>query len=255
MNGAAWWLPPSRSWRAGVSLRLLALPYAGGGATAFRPWFQALPAQVQVAAVQLPGRGARFVEAPLVTWPSLLEALVGAVLGLPDDGVPCMLFGHSAGALVAFELAKRLLDRGRAPAGLLVSGCRAPHLPPRAPPLSKASDAELARALERLGGTPAEALRQPELLALLLPVLRADCTLFDTHAPAAPVPLDLPITVFRGLRDPLVDDNEARAWAAHTRSGCRVHTVDAGHFYLDDAAFLRLLTASLVPPRVTAVAT
>jgi surfactin synthase thioesterase subunit len=246
MSNAAWWLPAQRTWRPEAVRRLLVLPYAGGGATAFKPWFQALLPGVQVAAVQLPGREARFAEPALATWSALLDALTGAVSGLPDDGLPVMLFGHSAGALIAFELAKRLAHDGRAPAALLVSACRAPHQPPRHEPLSKACDAALAAAIWRLGGTPAEALRHPELLELLLPVLRSDCALFDAYAASPVAPMDLPIIVFHGSKDRLVHVDEARAWGAHTKRAFSLHTIDAGHFYLHDPAFMRLLNAALV---------
>jgi surfactin synthase thioesterase subunit len=246
VSNAAWWLPAQRDWRADAVRRLLVLPYAGGGATAFKPWLQALHSDVQMAAVQLPGREARFTEPPLANWSALLDALTSAVSGLPDDGLPVVLFGHSAGALIAFELAKRLAHDGRAPAALLVSACRAPHRPPRREPLSKASDAALTAAIRRLGGTPSAALDNPELLALLLPVLRSDCVLFDTYASGPVTPLDVPIIVFHGSQDRLVDGDEARAWAAHTKKAFGLHTIDAGHFYLHDPAFMRLMNEALI---------
>ena len=182
-------------------LRLFCFPHAGGGALTYRMWPEALPADVEVCAVQLPGRDGRIEDPAIDNLDALVDALVPELLPLLDR--PFALFGHSMGAMISFEVARRLRARQLAvPQRMFVSGRRAPQLPPederRTFDLPKD---EFVEELGRLNGTPREVLEHPELLELLLPILRADFSVCQTYVYAPGEPLDVPITVLGGLED------------------------------------------------------
>ncbi|WLQ32272.1 alpha/beta fold hydrolase [Streptomyces castrisilvae] len=210
-------------------LRLVCVPYAGGGAGVFRGWHTGLPG-IEVAAVRLPGRESRYTDPPYRTMGPLVADLADAITATADR--PYALFGHSMGARVAFETARRLRRvGGPQPRCLFVSGCRAPHLPLR-PPTGHLTDARFVQELRALGGAPPQFFADPELVALLLPMLRADFGVLESyeHAPAAP--LGLPVRAFCGDADPHVSPAQAAAWRAHTTSRFGLTRVAGGHFYL-----------------------
>src|ERR687890_549510 len=142
------WLARPKA-NANSRLRLFCFPYAGGGALAFRGWAAALPAWVEVCPVRLPGREGRIREAALTRVSALAEASAAALL--PHLGVPFSLYGHSMGAFVAFELARRLRRRhGLVPVRLFVSGCRAPHIRRKRPTTYDRPEQEFFEELRRL---------------------------------------------------------------------------------------------------------
>jgi len=239
--------------RADARLRLLCVPYAGGSTAAFRGWASALPAEVELWGVQLPGRASRRDEPPLTRMDSLVEVvaaeLVAARAGALSDR-PFALFGHSMGALVAFELARQLRDcHGLAVSGLLVAGRGAPHLPDPGPALACGSEPALVEELQRLGGVPAEVLRDAVRRARMLRLIRADFAVCETYAYQSAAPLDCPITVFGGTEDLDWPLETLAAWRVHTMSTACTFTFAGGHFFIDTAreAFLRQLAASLQP--------
>jgi medium-chain acyl-[acyl-carrier-protein] hydrolase len=212
-------------------LRLLCLPFAGGGASAFRGWPETLPPGVEVVALQLPGREGRIAEPAFRSLEPVVESLADATDGLLD--VPFVLFGHSMGALLAFELARSLRRRDLAlPAHLVVSGARAPHLPRRTRELHRLPDMALVAELRRLGGTPVEVLDHDGLLELVLPTLRADLTVCETYVYAPEPPLDCPVSAWRGRFDSDVDERELEVWAEHTSAGFDTRIFPGGHSYL-----------------------
>jgi medium-chain acyl-[acyl-carrier-protein] hydrolase len=215
--------------------RLFCFPYAGGGASIYRDWGAHLPPDIELCAVRLPGREGRFSEPMLHALEPLLAQLVDALLPAMDR--PFALFGHSLGALVAFELARALRARGLpTPLHVFVSGRRAPHLPEsrdlHEPPLSTLPDAELIAQLRRLEGTPDEVLSAPELLALMLPMLRADFAISESYEHRPGAPLDCPITAFGGLEDKDTGRDSIAAWSVHTRGDFTMHVLPGGHFFL-----------------------
>jgi medium-chain acyl-[acyl-carrier-protein] hydrolase len=216
-------------------LRLFCFPYAGGGAHTYRTWPQALPADVEVCPVNLPGRESRLREPAFKQLGPLVDALVPQLLPLLDR--PYALFGHSMGAMIAFETARRL--RGRKVAGpqhLFVSGRRAPQLPPKGERRTyDLPEAEFIEELGRLNGTPREVLEHPELLELLLPILRADFSICQTYAYAPGEPLDIPITAFGGVEDQDVGRARLEAWREQTSGAFKLHLIPGDHFFINSA--------------------
>lgn len=234
--------------RPEARVRLFCFPYAGGGSALYRPWAAALPPTIELCVVQLPGREARMAEPAFTSAQALARALADA-LG-PGDGVPRAFFGHSMGALIAFELARELRRRALpGPMHLFVSGHRAPHLPARGLPLHRLPDAAFAAHVQQLGGIPPEALRNPAFMALLMPMLRADLTLTETYAPAPEPPLECPITVFGGVEDAGAGHADLHAWAAHTRGGFAMRFFPGRHFFIQSAApqLLQAIEHALAP--------
>jgi medium-chain acyl-[acyl-carrier-protein] hydrolase len=243
------WLPWFRP-KPGAKVRLFCFPYAGGGASVYRAWGDCLPGPVDVCAVQLPGRETRFREHPFARLPLLVEALAGALR--PHLDRPFAFFGHSLGALVAFELSRRLQrDHGPRPVRLFVSGCGAPQtrVPGRA--IHALPPAEFREELRRLNGTPADLLDNDELMDLMLPTLRADFGLCETYAYVAGPPLACPVTALGGLGDDAVSRQELDAWREQTTGPFRVRMLPGDHFFLHSAR--PLLTQALAQELLRAV--
>jgi surfactin synthase thioesterase subunit len=231
-------------------LRLFCFPHAGSGTAAYRAWAGSLPPDVQLALVQLPGREARMAERPFTRMRDLVAALMPALR--PHLDVDFVFFGHSMGAHVAFETARALAAEGLSPRHLVVSGNRAPRLPfPRAR-IHHEPDERVLAEFARLGGTPRDVLADAQLMSLLLPILRADLELCETYAYAPGPPLDLPLTVLGGARDPDVPIEALEAWRGETRGPFTLRLFDGGHFFLyeDRARVLASISEALRATRV-----
>ncbi|GAA1918382.1 thioesterase II family protein [Streptantibioticus ferralitis] len=215
-------------------VRLFCLPYAGGSARSYLPWSRPLADVAEVVPLELPGRGERIRELPCDRLPALLDDLLPRVVSRADG--PFALFGHSLGAAIGYELCHRLRERhGLQPLRLYVSAHRAPHLPLRERRITHLSDDEFTNHLRELGGTPAEVFDSPELMRLLLPVLRADFALSESFGHPVGDPLDCPITAFGGTHDPDVNVAELSAWQQHTNDRCPVRMFDGDHFFITAA--------------------
>lgn len=227
------WMLPLRSNPLGRGL--FCFPHAGGSAAVFRSWPKALTA-VDVRAVQLPGRGGRLGDRPFARVRELAVAACDGLAAHLDDE-PFALFGHSFGALVAFELARELRRRGGpAPVHLFVSARRGPRLPDPAPPMHGLPDARLlAEVRTRYGGIPEAVLQEPELLALLLPALRADLEALETYHYEPEAPLAVPISAFGAFDDPWATLEELEAWRDETLATFTVTRFPGGHFYYAEA--------------------
>lgn len=227
--GPSRWLVPFGRPEPGAPV-LLCLPHAGGGASWFRPWAEHTSAAV--VGVQLPGRGPRIAERPVSDLDELVAALVPEVRPLTASRYA--VFGHSMGAIVAFELVRALRAEGLPePLRLAVSGARPPHLPVRDPVHDVPRD-RLVAWLRDLDGLSDELLEQPDVLDFALPALRADLRVVEarTHRPGPP--LSCPITVLRGDRDPECDAADAAGWRGHTTGPCTERVFPGNHFFLDD---------------------
>lgn len=214
--------------------RLFCFPFAGGGTTAYYRWPARILAGVEVARIQLPGREIRLREPLFDNLRSLVGTLAEEMTSYIDG--PFVLYGHSMGALLAFELARALRRRnGLLPAHLFVAGYRAPQLPPSEPPFSHLPDAEFVERVRRFGGLPDPIVRDKELLEIFLPILRADFRMTETYVYSEEPPLECPITAFGGLSDPKTGVEKILAWSMHTSVRFDTHFFPGGHFFLVDS--------------------
>lgn len=231
--------------RPGARLRLLCFPYAGGGPSVFHGWAEVLPEEVELIAVRLPGRHSRIGEPPCDDWAELLVQVGDVVDELADR--PFAVFGHSLGAMIAYELARRTADgAGAAPCRLLLAGCRAPGVPLLVQALHMLPDEEFTRSLSLVTTTPAEVLADRRMMRLVLRLMRADLTLAETWPPAAPTPVCLPATVFAGLQDTFAPPWSVRGWSRFV-GPLTIHVLPGDHFFIHsvDGSFLGLLATDL----------
>ncbi|MFF4528672.1 thioesterase II family protein [Streptomyces sp. NPDC001407] len=227
--------------RPGARVRLVCLPGAGSPASLFHPWSTAFPESVEVCAVRLPGRGGRLREAPFRRMEPLADALAEALRAECDR--PLALFGHSLGALVAYEVAARLRHlTGDAPAALFVAAHKAPQLGSARVSCHDLPDDELLAFLGRIGGTPPPLLARPEIRRLALPALRADFELDFTYTYRERPPLDIPVSAFGGRADAMVTESELDAWEARTGKAFLARRLPGGHFFLTGPAGPRMLS-------------
>lgn len=216
-------------------LRLFCIPYAGGASSIYRRWSELVPSRVEVCTVELPGRGSRMGEAPFLRLTPLVRALAQAVEPLLDR--PFALFGHSMGGLIAFELTRWLRRRGGpAPLRLFVSATSAPGTPPSLPLIHLASDADVKSKMRSLNGTPQELLDNDELMQLMIPILRADFSVLETHEHREEPPLDVPISVFGGARDRAVRPSALDGWRDQSAVETRLRLLPGDHFFIHGAA-------------------
>ena len=217
---------------AGARRRLICLPFAGGGVATYRTWVKTLPGDVEVLAVQLPGRSPSRREPA----PDTIEALVRSVLpALADvDDLPFAIFGHSMGALLAFELTVAMeAGGGASPQHLFVSGRRSPDAPPSARPIHALADEEFLDAIDgRYGGVPAAVREEPDLLAMLLPALRADIRALETYLPLSGRLVRCPVHVFGGTDDTNPRPHELQDWQRVAALPVTVRVFEGDHFYL-----------------------
>jgi surfactin synthase thioesterase subunit len=213
--------------------RLFCLPNAGAGASAYAGWRRYAVNGVEVCPIQLPGRAERFAETPHTGAAGLVDALLDAI-GDRFTG-RYALFGHSMGAALAFELARRLDVPGRTPpVHVFVSGRAAPHLPDPNRPLRDLPLDALIGELRIIGGTPDEILRERDLMERLQVLLRADFGVNETYRCALDEPISPPLTVLGGDKDPRASVASLHAWSRLTTGQFDVRVHPGGHFYLQD---------------------
>jgi len=224
-----WFVKPQRSLAARV--RLVCLPHAGGGSAIYQPWAGELPGWVEVWSARLPGRESRIREPLLTDVRLLVEGLVSSIAAAPP--APALaIYGHSFGALLGYELAHALAARGIRTSLLMVSGRNAPHRP-QPNNLHVLPDDEFLRQLVELyGGIPQEVLEHRELMALLLPILRADIAAEETYRYTERRPAPWPIIAYGGTEDRAIGREEMEHWRAMTASHFEVQMFPGDHFFI-----------------------
>jgi surfactin synthase thioesterase subunit/aryl carrier-like protein len=240
---------PYRQAQARPRLRLLCFPHAGGAASTFRRWQSLIGDEVEVWAVQLPGREGRRHEALHRRVASAVEEILSS-LG-PRLEQPFALFGHSVGAYLAYALALELRRRGRRPPEhVFVAAQVPPHDRLIPDPLHRLTDAELLARLERYGGIPAELLAHRDALELALPRLRADLEVSETFAATSADRLDVPVTAFGGLHDRTIRGPDIDRWRELTTSRFHIEWWPGDHFFVhaDAEEVVAQVHAALVAP-------
>ncbi len=213
--------------------RLFCFPYAGGGASAFRSWQKRLP-DVEIIALQLPGRESRVGETPLRTMQSAIELVEQTILPYLDR--PFYFFGHSMGALIGYALANSLNEKRLAlPIKLFLSGASPVPNPAKDYSVHQLEEDEFVSELEKLGGTPPEILADRELMSVFLPLLRADFEMAETAKCSERKKLDIPIVAFGGVDDDTVPPELLLKWKDYTLNTFRAHLLPGGHFFMQSA--------------------
>jgi medium-chain acyl-[acyl-carrier-protein] hydrolase len=217
--------------RPQAKVRLLCFAHAGGSAATYAVWHRDLPPEVELWALQLPGRDDRRTEARRVDIARLVAELVDALREVHDR--PVALFGYSLGAIIAFEYARAV--RGT-PAGEPVHLFAAARRPPQMPldvPIHALPDPQLIRETKsRYDGVPQVILDDPELLTYFLPIIRADLQLLESYRFAEEPALGCPITAFVGSTDPHAPGHMIDGWAAQTAGRFQAHVMPGGHFFI-----------------------
>lgn len=218
--------------RLNAAVRLVCFPFAGGGAVAYRLWTQHLPSSIELISVHPAGRAHRSREAPLRRVEAMATEYLEKLEPLLDR--PLALFGHSLGAIVAIECARILQARGLDPVHLFVSSRSA--LPvDESRKIHHLSDREFIAAMnQRYQGIPAEILKYPEILELLLPALRADVEALETFRPKPETPkLKCPMTVFGGSLDRAVSIADLTSMRDEVAGPFRIRMFPGDHFYIE----------------------
>lgn len=225
--------------RPGASIRMFCFSYAGGSAHAFGPWAQALPTQLEVLGVQLPGRGARMFEPPYTSLPTLVHDV--AIALRPYLNKPFVFFGHSMGAILSFELVRYFRARGmQKPLHLFLSGSDAPRYRVRDIMRSTLSDEDLIEELRAFNGVSAQVLNDTELMRIMLPTIRADFAVCETYVYQPGPPLEIPISAFGGMDDAEVPREQLQLWEEETKEQFSLRMFPGGHFYLHSAQSMAL---------------
>lgn len=229
------WARPLRP-KPGARVRLYVLPFAGGGVAAFQAWPAGLGAEVEVCPVRLPGRESRFGEPCMVSMEPLADTVAQVVSheSSRPGALPFAIFGHSLGAVVAYEVTRRLSSAvTRSMRKLIVGGRQAPFQPSRYPAVHHLPDDELVRTMnERYNAIPQAVLDEPELLQLVLPVLRGDMQVIETYRYGEGPKLDVDLVALGGRDDTGVPQSSLDAWGELTTGRFESHMLDGGHFFI-----------------------
>ncbi len=229
-----------------ASERLFCLPFAGTGATIFRGWENYLPAKIEICPVQLPGRETRLKESAFTRLYPLVEALAEGLEPLLDK--PFSIFGHSMGALLAFELTRLLQEKKLPlPRQLFLSARPAPQFPGLKDETYRLPHNDFVAKLRQMNGTPEQVLNSPPLLEMLLPILRADFELCSTYNYLPAPPLSIPMRVYGGIADRTLPPESLAAWEALTTGKFSLQVFEGDHFFFlaDKERFLSQLSRDL----------
>lgn len=213
-------------------MRLFCVPFAGSGASAFNAWPVAFPDTVELQAVQLPGRESRYGEPPSSDALEVARLVSNAMEPYVDG--PYAFFGYSMGALIAFEVIRELRRRGaQMPVQLFVGARRAPQMAATLPPTAHlAHEAFLERIRDQYDAA-SQLWQKPDLLGIILPVLRADMALCERYVYHDEAPFEFPVQAFAGMRDRSAPLPAVRGWCEQTTGEFALEAFDGGHFFVN----------------------
>jgi len=228
-------------------IRLFCFPYAGGGASIFHSWAYQLPSDIETIGIQMPGLESRIMEPPVETISIAVEMLLPVIYSRIDK--PFVLFGHSLGAFISFELTRKLRERyGLQPLHMLVAGIRAPQILNRNSPIYDLPEVDFLEKLQRrYNGIPEELLENPDILQLVLPGLRASFKMYECYEYMEGDPLDFDITAFGGYQDKTATTEDLEAWRRQTNRSFSLQMLPGSHFFInsEQELFLQTLCSDL----------
>ncbi len=225
------WLPSGLS-RPSATWTMFCFPFAGGSAQYYWPWNKVLPQWIELCPLQPPGHGERLREPAYNSIYKLAEAAAAAIASRTKRGRKIAIFGHSLGALSAFETCHCLSDMGISIDYLIVSGKAAPHIPWRRKPIHDKTTDVVVQELKHYNGVPLEVINNSELLEVFLPTIRADFQMVETYQCQHASPLDMPTLVCYGMEDVSLWRNDLREWTQHTPPPLDLVSFPGQHFYL-----------------------
>ena len=231
MNSTSWYLAYDK--KPYARIRLFCFHHSGGAASMYYPWIKGLSSNIELIAIQLPGREGRFTE-PLTD--NLTE-----ILGILTEGFnsyqdkPFFIFGHSLGGLLAYQFTKSLYQRySFLPKKLIVSATKAPHLPFRMKHMSKLDGEALIEELKVYSGIDENILNDNELLQIFLPIIKSDFSISETYRHKNSCPLSCDILALSGKDDKTVSEREAQAWSEYTSGKFKHLSFSGGHFFIKE---------------------
>ena len=225
-----WFVIPKPNINA--ELKLICFPYAGGSASTFIPWAKTLPANVELIIIQAPGRGSRIGEQAYSDMNDLMRELIKIIPNILNK--PYILFGHSLGSRIAFELMSQLKILNHAlPQHFIASGSRSPHYTSMKEPIYRLPHDEFIEELKHLNGTPLAVLENKELMELFLPLIRADFEIADKYCYTGNASFNCPISVLGGKGDVEISLSKLNSWGELFTTEADVHLLPGNHFFID----------------------
>ena len=226
----SWLIPITPARRSGV--RMICFPYAGAGAIIYRSWAALLDPGIECFAIQPPGRGSRFREDLLSSVSEYARLASLAIRSLPADR-PLILFGHSLGALAAYETAVQLKRADCQLDSLVLSGRQDPDSPCKREPISHLQNDVFIEQMASYNGTPAEVLANPDLLELLLPMIKADFSMSEQYRGRSETKLGCRVFALGSRNDDWLDADSLDQWAKVTSGEFQTQWFEGDHFYLN----------------------
>lgn len=225
-----WFLTPQE--KPSAKIRLFCFPYAGGGCSTYLPWGKELHNEVELVVVQPPGRGARIMDPLFDDMEKLVAELYLAIQSKLD--IPYVFFGHSLGSRVAFELLTLIADNKQPlPLHFFASGSRAPHIPFTGEKSYSLPEESFKEKLKNLNGTPPEILENDELMALFIPILRADFRIAETYHHTQHKQFTIPLSILGGDKDSGVTEEHLNRWKNLFIEESKIYKIIGDHFFID----------------------